>query len=269
MPIFRLLFSARMIAIAGSGLGGSMRMIKLASLIFCGLFALAGVGRAQQVKVTEPVLGELANVCHLFTYRDKPLVDSENNGSAVLYRGRYLITAAHNVHSTRLSPLTSLKVACGKSAPTEAEHVEVDVSQIRVARGYRWFPKRFSRDFAVIRLAQPIATAIPMELFGGSLAEGSVPIELAGFPGTDDKSDEMDGWTLFKASGTASSEGDRSFLYYRAGAEKGNSGGPVWTMVDGRPLVVGIHIRSSGARLVNRFFRDEVDRMISELDSAD
>jgi V8-like Glu-specific endopeptidase len=244
-----------------------MRTDRLVPLFLAGLVGSASDAPAQQTKVTGAVTGVFSNVCHLHSRRSTWRGQTWNNGSAILYRGRYLITAAHNVYSIPSSKVMSVIAACGQSEAPEAAHFTIDLSQVRVAAGYRWVPrKRFSRDFAVIRLSAPLPGETAVELFPGDLSPDPLPIELAGFPGREDERDGMNGWRMFKGKGIATPERGKPFLNYDFDSEKGNSGGPVWTMAGTVPVLVGIHVRGSGARIVDQFFRDEVNRMIGELE---
>jgi V8-like Glu-specific endopeptidase len=243
---------------------------------------LAGIGtaawgvQADQSAEREPVREALANVCHLSTSRSSfGLFGGDNNAAAVLYRGRYLITAAHNVASPFYRTLDRLDVACGRSEPTEAMHVRIDRSQVRVACGYRWFPrKRFARDYSVIRLESPIDVPRPLALRAFSRTD-PLPgaVTLAGFPGQPADRDGMTGERLFSASGAGRFVG-RHFVEYEIRTYPGNSGGPVWIEEPDGPRLVGIHVSDARngeigrARMVDSTVEAEIEAMIASLESG-
>jgi V8-like Glu-specific endopeptidase len=216
--------------------------------------------------------GPLESVCHLHTQRTRMLfLRGSYNSSGVLYRDRYVVTAAHNVYSPPLSRLRDLSVACGIIAPSPDQHQQVKISDVRVASSYGWMPKRFDRDFAVIRLPQPVTVAKPFRLEPVfQYPEGS-PAYLAGFPG-DDSDDHMNGETMFTGSGAGKQDTAGPFLHYAIGTHVGNSGGPVWTDDRGVPTLLGIHISEGPlggrARIADEDFVTAVELMIADLEKA-
>ena len=221
-------------------------------------------GMVPQVPVTDDVPhGMMTNVCHLTIYRAAFLGVWRTawTGSAVVYRGRYLLTAGHNVLS-RHSDVRKIEVRCGvRSAWARAGDTKqtIQPGSMMAASGFNGSGP-FERDFAVIRLNQPISTAVPVELAqADSPAPG--PLFLSGYPGG-----VHDGHSLFNTEGAMNRvEGD--MLWYDIETHKSNSGGPVWRMRDGRAELLAIHVRAGGGgRIVNQGFRSEVERMISELD---
>jgi V8-like Glu-specific endopeptidase len=212
------------------------------------------------------VTGALESVCHLSTTRKRGVSSTNYNSSGVLYRGRYIITAAHNLHSTLLSTLTRIAVSCGRVNPSDAEHIVVPIAQTRVAKGYRWFPKRYDRDFAIIKLPAAINVAQPFELSTTPIITSEGGVQLAGFPGGSVAAG-MSGQRMFSGATAGTPEG--AFLKYDLDTFTGNSGGPVWRMAQGRPQLLGIHISGDAqggrARIVDSDFRAEVDRLIASM----
>jgi V8-like Glu-specific endopeptidase len=246
--------------------------LRLTWLIATAVSAAAPAGAEclrQQSRVTGRPEGALQSICHLSTER-RPggISHGTYNGSAVLYRRQYLVTAAHNVYSPFYNPVTRLLVACGIAEPNRAAHQEIPISRTRVAPGYWW--RRFHRDFAVIRLPQPIDVDQPLRL--GEIGDGSGPLRVrsAGFP--DDLVDgtPMNGWRMFCGSGTAAPRSGGSLLDYDVETLGGNSGGAVWTEGAEGVELVGIHVSGTDggtgvARIVNREFVTDLNRMIAEL----
>lgn len=248
----------------------------IAGLVLAGIPAAAWSFQADQAPVPGVPDKAMANVCHLSTGRSSfGLFAGNKNSSAVVYRGRYLITAAHNVWSPFFRTLDRLDVACGQSAPARAAHVRVDRSQVRVACGYRWFPKkRFARDYAVIRLPSAIAVPNPLTLRVFSRAD-PLPggVTLAGFPGQSGDRGGMTGERLFSASGAARFV-DQRFVEYDINTYPGNSGGPVWIDEADGPRLVGIHVSDTGngtigrARMADADFVAEIEAMIASLEEG-
>lgn len=215
--------------------------------------------------------GALQNVCHLSTARRKWLFfRSDYNSSGVIYRGRYVITAAHNVYSPAYAPLTGLRVACGLPAPKSSEHIEVPLSAVRVASGYSWTPRRWDRDFAVVRLPSAFSSENALKL-SPLPNQNSELLHLAGFPASNDEADRLNGERMFYGTGQGRVEG--AFLRYNIETHTGSSGGPVWANLGETPVLAGIHIGgdkvSNRARLADPQFVVEVERMIVDLEKAD
>lgn len=223
--------------------------------------------RRDQSPVTE-VTGAFQNICHLSTKR--AIRASPYNGSAILYRRQYLITAAHNVYSPFYNPITSLRFACGLSEPTSEDHRSVAIGKTRVASGYFW--RRFNRDYAVIRLPEPIDVPQPFRL--GEVADGAAPFPVtsAGFPDDSLPNTPMNGWRMFCGTGTATVSAGSPLLNYDVRTKGGNSGGAVWTDGPNGPELVGVHVSglrngTGTARAVNATFKAELDRMIDDLEA--
>ena len=213
----------------------------------------------QQQAVSEPFADPIfESVCHLKIRRRVALFfHSTYTGSAVLYRGRYLLTAGHNVYQDR-SAIASIEVRCGSANARKAPIDEkVEAWQTIDASGYAGSP--FSRDFGVIRLDNEIVVSRPIQL-SSSLLEDNIDIQFAGYPGGP-----HDGWSLFAATGKVTSQAF-GVAKYDIETFKSNSGGPVWRNTIDGPELVAIHVTNSGGRIVDGDFRQEVARLISELD---
>ena len=205
-----------------------------------------------------------ANVCHLTTRR-VGLGKKGGIGSAVLYRGRYLITAAHNVYSPFYNRVTRIEVRCGRRAigASEPDFI-LTGGEWASADGYRWQP--YSRDLGVIRLPRPVTTPVAVELSSAVPSAGAM-IELAGYPGDG----IADSRTLYAATGPVMADAREGRLSYFIRTTTGNSGGPVWQRDGNRLSLVGIHVagygqRGGGARRVDDRFVGQVNAMIRDLD---
>jgi V8-like Glu-specific endopeptidase len=231
------------------------------------LYATPRNGQANnQVPITGDSNPIYANVCHLRIFRSWLGVISRRpkTGSAVLYRGEYLLTAAHNLYNPWYNPVERVEVRCGvTNADGPAPDQVVRGLRGATARGYRWGlfnADQFQFDFAVLHLNGPIATSAPISLASATAPVGS-PAELVGYPGGD----IANGFLLHRARGTVVGR-ERNVIRYDIESATGNSGGPVWIVAGGSPRLIGIHVTNSGARAVNADFVQEVDRMIAELE---
>lgn len=221
----------------------------------------------RQQRVFEPVPPPLDSICHLFVRRRRGLVtSSQNNSSGVLLRGRYVLTAAHNVHSTMLSKVVSIEVSVGK-ATAGGEHA-VPAQDWRVASDYGW--RDFERDFAVLRLPTEVAVTRPFVLRADSVpTDAPVTVRIAGYPGAG--GGERNGKNLFVGAGPASVEAGSAFVDYGVDTETGNSGGPVWIEdADGVPSIVGVHVTESPgsrgrARRADAALVAQVEQMIAAM----
>jgi V8-like Glu-specific endopeptidase len=222
-----------------------------------------------QQRVPDPAIPPLDGVCHLFVTRRKGLVlTTYNNSSGAILDGRHVLTAAHNVHSTRLSEVRSIEVSVGRTRVDGAATVRV-VDQ-RVASQYGW--RKFAHDYAVLRLAAPVAVPEPFGLPSASLEPAVSQVRIAGYPGAS--GGERDGKHMFAATGPGRRAPDGPFLDYDIDTETGNSGGPVWIEQDGtHPVIVGVHVTelqgtSGRARYCDPEMVHAVRAMIAELEAA-
>ncbi|MDG2534729.1 serine protease [Sphingomonas sp. HITSZ_GF] len=235
-------------------------ILLLAQLFVPGaLSSAAAQALNEQVRVSPPIADPaLQNVCHLWIRRRIALIFARNyTGSAVLYRGRYLITAGHNVYQDR-SRIRSVTVRCGAmDARTATIDETIEPWQALDASAYDG--RSFSRDFGVIRLSKPIASSAPFELAARPASAGDA-IRFAGYPGG-----KYSGWDLFQAKGQITRIGE-DLAYYDIETFKSNSGGPVWREAGGRRELVAIHVTGSGGRIVDAAFAREVESLIGILD---
>lgn len=129
-------------------------------------------------------------------------------------------------------------------------------SAVAVASGYHWKP--FSRDFATLRLPEPINTDSPFSL-RAVMPEEDVAgqINIAGFSASSGGA--RDGKSMFVGKGSAIYTPGSEMLDYTVNTEGGNSGGPAWVESDtGERRVLGVHLTERGtqgrARIVDADF---------------
>ena len=225
--------------------------------------------RQEQVTAIEPG-SALESVCHLWTQRKVFLgiFAKRYTGSAVLYKGRYLITAGHNIYQDK-SDLKSIEVRCGTARAREVAFQQwIDGDNSLDAQGYVGSGIRgsmpYKHDYGVIRLDRPITVANPFTLAEGVKAGEAV--HFAGFP-VKKRSPAHSGWNMFSAKAKLTSVSEETGLAkYDLTTYGSNSGGPVWREVNGKPELAAIHVSQATGRVVNKEFRDEIARLIKVLD---
>lgn len=249
-----------------------------ALLVGCAAFQLAAppgpIGR--QSRITAAVAGTaMENLCQLTVRRGAllGLVGSTYNSSAVLYQGRFLLTAAHNVYG---GSLRSIDVRCGtadaSSGPVTA-HILPDATAY--AASYRGHGD-YRHDLGMIRLPAPVtlSAGVPPVVLADTLPVTGTNVRLSGYPGQriNDPERLANAKRLFSGTGVVLDEARPGLIAYFIHTTTGNSGGPVWVeRPDNSLQLVGIHVvgyfsRGAGARQVDDWFRSEVDRMIRALD---
>ena len=223
----------------------------------------------------------LNNVCHLKIQRKFLWSTSTNYGSAFVYKGRYLLTAGHNVYQQK-SRIQKIEVRCGKSKideTSEPDFLVVGDDWFEASRFYHPVPllnKDFGDDFGVIKLPTDVSGALSIGFAAAPLAKGG-NLAIAGFPsGTLSNS-----LSLYGARGKVETSADRSgIMTYNIQTYTGNSGGPIFTLgADNQPnSLAAIHVTASGGRAVRsvrpdsdlpeneRDFITEIERLIQQVD---
>lgn len=238
-------------------------MKRLAVFVVAMAPATAFAQNTEQAPVSDATAAPYPAICHLYVKRSTPFSGSSNNSTAFLYRERYLITAAHNVYSPAYNRARHIGISCGVTeADQDKPQQVVDYRNVRVASGYFW--RRWSRDFAVVRLDRALTGNAGFALPADDVVAPDTPGRIAGFPGRSGDAGGMTGQRLFAGAGTVRRNG--SFLSYDIETATGNSGGPVWTEATAGPVALGVHIRPSGARFLDATTRREIDRMIVSLE---
>jgi V8-like Glu-specific endopeptidase len=235
------------------------------------LIAMAGVASPlpdqlnRQISVSEPFADPaFESVCHLFIRRKAFLFSPKYTGTAVLYRGRYLLTAGHNVYQDH-SKIAGVDVRCG-SADATAGKIDETIAEWQALDASDFPAGGESRDFGVIRLNRPITVSSPFELSAAPPQSGD-RVRFAGYPGGI-----YTGWKLFQAEGTVR-DLSSGIAYYDIQTFKSNSGGPVWRTVGAKSQLVAIHVigdearKMGGGRIVDADYVREIDRLIRELDA--
>jgi len=200
----------------------------------------------------------LNNVCHLKTTRKSIgtlwLGEKTSHGSAALIENRYLITAAHNVFDYPLNKLTSMAVTCGKPQIINNDYSvfldrEKIKSHIYVPRYEFRIPntkKQYEFDYAFVDLGENVSDHTMFKL--GQLNELDDPqsVNIGGFPG----SPIAVGDQLYSGLGRIT-DVDNNILSYSLRTAGGNSGGPIWVETNAKNIIIAIHVKNSGGRLVN------------------
>jgi V8-like Glu-specific endopeptidase len=172
--------------------------------------------------------------------------------SAALIGPRHLLTAAHNIHSTRLSRLIDVEAVLGVDSDREWALPEAfSPTEIRVARGYRW--GNFDRDYAVATLRDetPFQTQFRLPLPGETLLSRAMRVHVAGFPADHGFQNRK----LYRGDGQVIHIEARTFSY-AVDTGRGMSGCPVWieqkTGTEREFVVVGIHVGFAGGFAIAR-----------------
>lgn len=213
----------------------------------------------------------LENVCQVVNTRKVWLFFKRDyRGSAVLYKGRYLITAGHNIHQT-WSRIKRIKVRCGildEDAETEFVDVTDDI-QFEAVKAYGALKKKYKDDYGVIRLKNPINVSNPISISENDIKKNEKVI-IAGFPGNPNESDSK---KLYAGMGKIDQNPTDGIVGYNIATHTGNSGGPVLRKKsDGSWELVAIHVKGTGnggpggGRVINKDSREEIKNLIDLLD---
>lgn len=221
---------------------------------------------SDQRLVLPPTPDDLRSICHLFVTRRRGLFKrTSNNSSGVLLGNQYVLTAAHNVYSTRWSKVLRVEVSVGHT--TVDSQGAIQVSRWRVADKYYW--RRYQHDYAVLKLPEPLDFTSRFQL-AGSVSQNDLASEvrIAGYPG--ESGGPRNGKNLHEGVGKAVLNPASDLLRYTVDTEQGNSGGPAWIEADdGTAKILGVHVYGDGdegvARVANTALVDQVQSMIKAL----
>lgn len=207
----------------------------------------------------------LESVCRLYVARTKNFRGTSNVSTAFLIENNCLVTAGHNVHSqvvlgfgsrVRYGTITAGHTADGNAWEAGARFTQQDIS---VAKDYRFWPKRYDRDYAVIRLGTPAPRRSSFRL----LRPDDDPLTMcesvfiAGHPGKPWDTNQMHTAQGYLTDLPGAGE---AFVSYSIDTHTGNSGGPVWVERKGERIVIGVHIFEGTARYIDQEVRDDIER---------
>lgn len=204
------------------------------------------------------------SVCRLHVERDKFVWRPTNFSTAFLIDDDVLVTAAHNVHSQGFWRFSSRvrhgSITAGHAAdgPAWSAAGRFGPSDVRVASGYQFWPKRYDRDYALILLPSPAPYRSSFRLLrpDDRSVERCEPVFIAGHPG-----DPLDSKRMHTARGRVTHVGPH-LITYDIDTQRGNSGGPVWVeRDDGEYVVAGIHVSETTggrARRIDQEVRDDI-----------
>jgi hypothetical protein len=225
----------------------------------------------EPMKPVSSVAGTIfESICHLRVIRRRGLKTTWNNSTAALYRGQYLVTAAHNVHSNLASSVKRIRVSCGTAAFDEdSVAAEVGRDAVWVAPDYsftRRLPERHRTDYAVIKLPAPIAAGKTFRL-EPLVQPAPFAVRVAGYPGDDDGQTPEDGEHLYEGRGTAMTIDD-FLLNYDVDTLTGVSGAPVWIETNAGPTIIAIHVGGTEQYARALVISTDVHRRIMETIAA-
>lgn len=243
-----------------SSVGVAAGVVSSFAVLSCASTPIVSGPLNPQIPVSEPFAdAAFESVCHLNIRRREWLVRrTVYSGTAVLYRGRYLLTAGHNVYKD-WSGISGVDVRCG-AANARGAPVDETIQQWQAIDAAGYFGRGFARDFGVIRLNRPVAVTQAFEL-ASTPARAGEAIRLAGYPAWP----LSGGYDLFEAQGAITAVAG-GVAYYDVETFRSNSGGPVWREAGGAPELVAIHVTNSGGRAVDADYIAEVERLIGVLD---
>ena len=187
--------------------------------------------------------------CHLDLYFSG-LNEKLYAASGVMIGPRHVLTCAHNVHCIRERAPWTVKVNCYPALNNEYSNFG-QISVIRIYVSPAWIAQEpdENHDLALLVLDKPIGDQTGY--YGLAVLNDATlpqhPIEVTGYPG-----DKGCG-KMYTMEGVPT-EITPTRITYRIDTSPGQSGGAVWTSLDGQPYVVGIHTRghimgNSGVRL--------------------
>lgn len=205
------------------------------------------------VRVSDTDRAPFHSICQMTIVRRRGLLFSKTYvSSAALLGRRHLLTAAHNLHSTRWSNVRTADAQCAVDAPGRwALPGAFARDGFEVAEGYSW--SDFSRDYGVATLSAeaPYDSRFRLPLAGERGAVVGSTVHVAGFPA----SEGFESGRLYYGTGTVTALTDATFSY-AVDTGGGMSGSPVWVVQCSGPVceyvVVGVHVGFADGQAVAR-----------------
>jgi len=203
-----------------------------------------------------------SDICHLDVDRR---FGSGALSTGVLIEGRFLITAAHNIHDYNfIRRVNGIKVRCGEAIVGKDEPaLELTRSEITASRfvapNYRWRrnkSKEFSYDYAFLDLGVDLTETSFFDVTHFDQVDASQGLFVAGYPGKNLCGDPeiCDARHLYEGHGDYEPSSLPDRIEYAVKTARGMSGGPVWAVNDGQNFLVGVHVTGKGARVINDSF---------------
>jgi V8-like Glu-specific endopeptidase len=196
-----------------------------------------------QNRQTKPaaITPPLNNVCRLEVKRKKLTSSPTDFSSGAYIGGGLILTAAHNLHSTFTTEVNGVSVECGVLQHQDGAGRLEGFTKAMVAEPKDYGFGCLGEDTALLRFPDTSASAFEIAPDDLTLSVGQ-EVHLGGFPGTGYS---VNGNDLYSSTGTILAVTD-VFVRYGISTVTGNSGGPVWIDVDGRHILVGVHIAGDG-----------------------
>ena len=192
-----------------------------------------------------------SNICYLYTTRKARVFGFESNwhSTGILFDGKHLITAGHNVYDSLGTKLHKVDVFCKTSDGSIVDSTlnRDDIERTRENKGYVNSGHSFNYDYSFLKLSKELPVAESLSLSADVLIGADSPIEVAGYPG---------GKLVYK-QGETKGKVNNSLMAYKFETFKGMSGGPVWATNNGTVYLVGVHVKNEGARVVDAVLLDD------------
>lgn len=236
-------------------------------------------------RVLDPKTSEFGAVCRVLTTTRR----GHSIGSGVLITPRHVLTCAHVIQPPEDSTnVMSITVSIAPNGPAEARKtIKADGWAVRLG----WSAvccRSYDEDYGIIRLAKPVTTPHwPIVAFDPSRLAGT-PAYLAGYPAMANNPDTS---FMYRSRGLIrgsmsidwcagpqlrwqhwNSIDDRTRLvWHLLDTRRSMSGGPMWSFVDNRRVVWGMHAgvihKEKGdmkAILFNKTVREQIARWVSK-----
>ncbi|NOT46928.1 MAG: trypsin-like serine protease [Acidobacteria bacterium] len=224
-------------------------------------------------------------ICHLEISYEK--TRTKMGGTGTLIDRRYVLTAAHNLHTTE--KLTARRIVVSPARNGGPNSIGgLEVADYFVHRG--WKRTNSARDYALIKLKKDVALDNfietewkPLGCWGDPKNGGGTSLEplpanqldgrtvfVAGYPleKNDETNFTMSGGmgTLMGVAPNRPVHKDDVFLYYNVSTGKGESGSPVWVRDDKTNTrnLVGIHI-GTGREEKGKFVSNRAVRITNQV----
>ncbi len=183
------------------------------------------------------------NICYLKTTRKSHLLGSKSsyNATGTIIDQNHIVTAAHNVYDSFWTDLVEVSVTY-KSSNGAIVTTVIPLEVIEETRKVSHYDEKFPQDYAFLYFEEPAQVGNSISLNTSTPIDSIEGIKVAGYPGGK--------LTYGEGMVTKPIPGDSTF-YYDVDTAKGMSGGPVWASVDGKDILVGVHVSEGRARVID------------------
>ncbi len=220
-------------------------------------------------------------------------------GTGVLLKGGYLLTAAHNYHSTTWSIVSAVddrNIQCGVGTNSTFKNTITSpntfcTNQVRTPSEYslycqssmfNWLCGDFSTDYALVKICPQTNINSPFRLpsndeidtFIENSKQGTQKVNIAGYPAQSSVDNRYTGGNMFHGTFNVSNieVTDEGGIIHYINAEKtagGLSGSPVWfTNKKSEHIIIGIHVSTTSAAMINKQPASKIRGWIQDLNNV-